>query len=166
MGLYWLAEGKMPNNTQGNSCKVVSWFLSRTSTTERNGMIYLKWWKGRTTIKNTLPSNTLVQMWKVEVLITQLCLTLCDPMDYSLPGTSVRRISQARILECTVLDILELDNTGVAISFSRESSWPRDWTQVFCTAGRFFTVTIAIKLILCFITIWGASGWKVHGWVT
>ena len=55
-------------------------------------------------------------------LVAQLCLTLCDPMDYSLPGTSVRRISQARILECTVLDILELDNTGVAISFSRESS--------------------------------------------
>ena len=43
-------------------------------------------------------------------------------MDYSPPGTSVHRISQARILECTVLDILELDNTGFAISFSRESS--------------------------------------------
>ena len=29
----------------------------------------------------------------------QLCLTLCDPMDYSLPGSSIRRVSQARILE-------------------------------------------------------------------
>ena len=32
-------------------------------------------------------------------LVTQSCLTLCDPMDYSLPGSSVHRILQARILE-------------------------------------------------------------------
>ena len=43
-------------------------------------------------------------------------------------GFSVHRILQARILE------------WVAIPFSNGSSWPRDWTQVFCTAGRFFTV--------------------------
>ena len=47
-----------------------------------------------------------------------MCLTLCDPMDYSLLGSSVHGISQARILE------------GVAISFSKGSSWPRDWTRV------------------------------------
>ena len=58
----------------------------------------------------------------------QLCLTLCDPMDCSLPGSSVHGILQARILE------------QVAISFSRGSSWPRDRTQVSCIAGRFFTV--------------------------
>ena len=46
----------------------------------------------------------------------QLCPTFCDPMDCSLPGFSVHGISQARILE------------WVAISFSRGSSWPRDWT--------------------------------------
>ena len=34
----------------------------------------------------------------MKVLVTQLCLTLCDPMDGSLPGTSVHGISQARIL--------------------------------------------------------------------
>ena len=33
------------------------------------------------------------------VLVVQLCLTLCDPMDYSLPGSSVHGISQAAILE-------------------------------------------------------------------
>ena len=33
------------------------------------------------------------------MLVTQLCLTLCDPMDYSLPGSSVHGILQARILE-------------------------------------------------------------------
>ena len=41
------------------------------------------------------------------VLVTQSCSTLCDPMDCSLPGSSVHGISQARILE------------WVAISFSR-----------------------------------------------
>ena len=46
-------------------------------------------------------------------------------MDCSPPGSSVHRILQARILE------------WVALSFSRGSSQPRDWTQVSCTAGRF-----------------------------
>ena len=49
-------------------------------------------------------------------LVTQSCLTLCDPMDCSLPGSSVHRIFQARVLE------------WVAISFSRGSSPPRDQT--------------------------------------
>ena len=52
---------------------------------------------------------------------------LCDPMDYSLPG-SIHEIFQARILE------------WVAISFSRGSSQSRDQTQVFHIAGRCFTV--------------------------
>ena len=56
------------------------------------------------------------------------CPTLCDPMDCSLPGSSVYGIFQARVLE------------WVAISFSRGSSQPRDRTQVSCTAGRYFTV--------------------------
>ena len=36
---------------------------------------------------------------KVKVLVTQLCLILCDPMDFSQPGSSVHGILQARILE-------------------------------------------------------------------
>ena len=48
-------------------------------------------------------------------------------MDCSPPGSSVHGISQMRILE------------WVAISFSRGSFWPRNWTQVSCIAGRFFT---------------------------
>ena len=60
--------------------------------------------------------------------IAQLCLTLCNLMDCSLPGSSVHGIFQARILE------------WVSISFSRGSSLSRDWTWVSCTAGRFFTV--------------------------
>ena len=48
----------------------------------------------------------------------QLCLTLCDPMDCSLPGTFVHGILQVRILE------------WVAIPSSRVSSWPRDRNHV------------------------------------
>ena len=66
--------------------------------------------------------------YEVKVLVAQLCLTVCDPVDHSLPGFSVDRIFQARILE------------WVAIPFSRRSSQPRGQTWVFCTAGRFFTV--------------------------
>ena len=64
---------------------------------------------------------------KVKVLVTQLCLTICDPMDCSLPGFSVHGIIQVRILE------------WVVISFSQGSSQPRDRTHVSCIAGRFFT---------------------------
>ena len=65
---------------------------------------------------------------KVKLTVVQSCLTLCDPMDCSPPGSSVHGISQARILE------------WVAISFSRGSTWPRDQTFISCIAGRFFTV--------------------------
>ena len=61
----------------------------------------------------------LIYKWmkvKIKLLATQSCLTLCEPMDYSLPGSSVHGILQARILE------------WVAIPLSRGSSWPRDWT--------------------------------------
>ena len=44
----------------------------------------------------SLPSSP---SWKVKVLVTQSCLTLCDSMDYSPPGSSVHGIHQARILE-------------------------------------------------------------------
>ena len=60
--------------------------------------------------------------------VTQSCLTLCDPMDCSLPGPSVHGILQARMLE------------WVTISFSRGSSQLWDRTQVSCIVGRFFTV--------------------------
>ena len=67
---------------------------------------------------------------KTETEVAQSCLTLCDPTDYSLPGSSVHGILQARILE------------WVAMPSSRESSQHRDLTHIscsFCTAGRFFT---------------------------
>ena len=51
---------------------------------------------------------------KVKVSVTQYCLTLCDPMDCSLLGSSDQRTLQARILE------------WVTIPFSRGSFQPRD----------------------------------------
>ena len=62
--------------------------------------------------------------------VTQLCLTLCDLMECSPPGSSAHGISQARILE------------WIAISFSRGSPQTRDQTcisWVSCIAGGFFT---------------------------
>ena len=56
------------------------------------------------------------------VLVCSVMLTLCDPMNCRLPGSSIHGISKARILE------------WVAISFSRGSSQPRNWTSVFCIA--------------------------------
>ena len=63
----------------------------------------------------------------VWVLVTQSCLTLCDPVDYTLLGSSLHGILQARMMQ------------WVYIPFSRESSWSRDWTQVSCTADRFLS---------------------------
>ena len=60
--------------------------------------------------------------------IAQSCPILCDPMNCSLPGSSVHGIFQARVLEWG------------AISFSRGSSQPRDRTQVSWIADRHFTV--------------------------
>ena len=61
--------------------------------------------------------------------VTQLYLTLCDPMDCSTPGSSIHGIVYARILE------------WVAISSSRGSSLSSDWTcisNISFLAGRFF----------------------------
>ena len=66
-------------------------------------------------------------MWESQwvVLVTQLCMTLCDPMDCNTQGSSVHRILQAGILE------------WVAIPFSKKSSQPRDQTWVSHITNRF-----------------------------
>ena len=63
---------------------------------------------------------------KTESEVAQSYPTLCDPMDCSLPGSSLHGILQARVLEWS------------AISFSRGSSWPRDRTRVSHIPGRRF----------------------------
>ena len=79
--------------------------------------------------------------------VAQLCPTLYDPLGYSLPGSSVHGIFQARVLE------------WVAISFSRGSSQPRDWTQVSHIVGRCFIIWAtreAPKYILSKYTLEGS----------
>ena len=70
--------------------------------------------------------------------VAQSCLTVCDPMDCSLLGSSVHGIFQARILEY------------VAISFSRRSSWPRYWTRVSRIIGRHFTVWATREVLISY----------------
>ena len=80
-------------------------------------------------------SSRSVYTWNFNLIIdtkesevAQSCPTLCDPMDCSLPGSSVHGIFKVRVLEWG------------AISFSRGSSQPRDQTQVSCIMGRRFTI--------------------------
>ena len=77
--------------------------------------------------------------WVSESEVTQSYPTLCDPIDCSLPGSSVHEIFQATVLE------------WIAISFSRGSFQPRDWTLVSHIVDRCFTAWANkkyIKLIL------------------
>ena len=79
--------------------------------------------------------NPLCLPWNTEIkckptcccyLLTKLCPTLCNSMDYGPPGSSVHGILQARILEWG------------AISTSRGSSRPRDWSRISCIDRRVF----------------------------
>ena len=75
------------------------------------------------------PGGTLTSQIRYDVcLVAQSCPALCEPMDYSLPGSSVQGILQARILE------------GVTMPPSGGSSQPRDRTQVSQIAGGFFNI--------------------------
>ena len=77
------------------------------------------------------PSELSHGLYSLEVKwseVAQLCLTLCNPVDCGLPGSSIHGILHAGILE------------WIAISFSRGSSQPRDRTWVSRITGRRFTV--------------------------
>ena len=74
----------------------------------------------------TLPCFTYKFILK-KVLVAQLCLTLCHPMDCSPHQVPLS------------MEFSKQEYWG-GLPFSRGSSWPRDWTQVSCTTGRFFTV--------------------------
>ena len=76
----------------------------------------------------THSSSPTIWRLNVKVLVVQSCLTLCNAMDYSPPGSLVRGIFQARILDWG------------AVPFSRGSSQPRNWTWVSSIAGGIFIV--------------------------
>ena len=90
-----------------------------------------------------------------EVKVAQSCLTLCNPMDYTVHG-----ILQARILE------------WIAIPFSRGSSWPRNQTGISWIAGGFFTSwatrEASIEIITWFLSfnllIWCITLIDLHIW--
>ena len=77
-----------------------------------------------TTVDGDIKQHGILWLQRLTCLIPKSCPTLCNPMDRSLPGSSVHGISQARILE------------WVANSFSRGSFQPRDYTCVSCVGRR------------------------------
>ena len=90
-----------------------------------------KWPAQRQTVNNWLTGtwtclsdarNTHSHLPYCVYVCAPLCPTLCNPMDCSPPGSSTHGFSQAWILE------------WVAISYSRESSWPKDWTHISCVS--------------------------------
>ena len=96
-----------------------TWFGRRVFT----AVLRLLWWRHYP----GLSEGALNPVTESESEVTQSCLTPCDLLDCSPPGSSVHGILQARVLE------------WVAIFFSRGSSQPMDWIGFSCTAGRFFT---------------------------
>ena len=102
---------------------------------DRNSkMIQIAWWVTSFTLN--LPLGLCI--WKLKLLVAQLCLTLCNPMNCSPPGSSVHGIFQARILE------------WVASPSPGKSSRLRDQTWVSCMAGGFFT---CVQVTLDYLSI-------------
>ena len=100
-------------------------------------------WCLQSMVTNRHDLGTEEQNERKETLVTQSCLTLCNPMDCSLSGSSVRGILQARTLE------------WVAISFSRGSSRPKDWKEAQMQSSNLcrtvFSVIPILDLdLLCF----------------
>ena len=80
----------------------------------------------RTQAPNCLESDLSLNLLLGGGLVAKSCLTLATPWTVARQAPLSMGILQARILE------------RVTISFSRGSSWPRNWTQISCIAGRFF----------------------------
>ena len=86
--------------------------------------------------------HTILMTVKSESEITQSCPALCDPMDCSLPGSSIHGIFQARVLK------------WVAISFSRWFSRSRDQTQVSRIVGRCFTIWATREVLFMTVALY------------
>ena len=110
----------------GNYIQHLRITYNRKESEKENMYMYICIWMYMYTLIIYILIHLYIYEWVNEV--AQSCPTLCDPMACSLQGSSVHGIFQERVLE------------WVAISFSRGSSRPRDWTQVSRIAGRCFTV--------------------------
>ena len=112
INLSWLAE--LPR---------VSWRLSLQFQAVSPSLFpqWLDWWDPFSySTENSFYLLKVILLLEVvhACSVSQLCPTICNPMDCSLPGSSVHGILQARILE------------WIAISFSRGSLQPRGWILV------------------------------------
>ena len=117
-----------------SKCLLISWLQSPSAVTletKKNKVshcfhcspIYLLWSDGSRCQLAKIQNRAQVSVCVCST--AQSCPTLCNPIDYSLPGSSVFGVFQARILE------------WVVISSSRGSSRPRDWTGISCTGRQF-----------------------------
>ena len=122
-------------------------------------------WIGSSSRKRTVSKNLRKPEYSM-CLVAQSCLTLCDPMDCSPPGTSVHGDSSGRntgvgchallrgafnqglnpgLPHCRQIPYhLSLQRSPrilewVTYPFSKRSSQPGNWTRVSCIAGGFFT---------------------------
>ena len=109
--LTWITNKDLLYST-GNSaqCYMAAWM---------GGEFGGQWIQGYLCLLSTWNYHNIVNQWCC-YLVPQSCLTLCNPMDWCPPGSSVHGISQARILE------------WVAMPHFRGSSLPRDWTHISC----------------------------------
>ena len=92
--------------------------ILKARTLEWVAIFFSNAWKWKVKVKSLSCVWLLATLWmqlNLRKCFAQSCLTLCDPMDTSPPGSSVHGILQARILE------------WISNSFSRGSSQPRDW---------------------------------------
>ena len=109
-----------------HSLETLSWNVSEGNCRVPSTDFLLSLTKVLTTdqcVKTVVSKILTVLLLAASAHLLQLCPTLCNTMDQSLPSTSAHAILQARILE------------WVAIPFSRGSSWPRDRIHVsyiFC----------------------------------
>ena len=105
----------------------MSWIQVLTLTTTSHLLLtHLQLWLGLA-FEEEYVQKKIHRLTKKCYLCDQSCLTLCDPMDCSLPGSTVHGLLKARLLE------------WVAMPFCRRWSWSMDWTQLSCMAGRLFT---------------------------
>ena len=113
--------------------RVSSWPRDGTWVSYIVGRFLTIWATREETIRVILNSGLMIFWCICLCLVTQSCLTLCDPMDCSPPGLSIHGDSPAK-------------NTGVVYTMpSSRSSQLRYWTQVFCIAGGFFTLELIGK---------------------
>ena len=123
---------------------------------------------------------------KEKVKATQLCPTLCDPMDYTVceilhagilewvafpsPGDFPIQFSNPGLLHWRLI-LYHLSQNNIAVSslsLSSGSSWPRNQTRVFCTASRFFTNWVEGSILYILGLQWWdcASKFKVSSYGT